>query len=174
MAKSIIRRFTKWFFITLNVLVCLLFLLVCLSPFLNSSKWPFNSFLALATPYLVAILIFSTIFWLIIKPVRAFIPIITLLIGWKQLTVICAWHIPTTFNSENKKDSVLRIITWNVRGLYGLSKNGYTQVRDRIEIGELVNRLEPDIVCLQEFNSNYERNPYGNNIGLFTGRCPYY
>src|SRR4051812_21787 len=175
MAKSIIRRFTKWFFITLNVLVCLLFLLVCLSPFLNSSKWPFISFLALATPYLAVILIFSTIFWLIVKPMRALIPIITLLIGWKQLTVICAWHTSRTFNSENKNDSVLRIITWNVRGLYGLSKNGYTQIHDRSEIGELVNRLNPDIVCLQEFN-NYtaEHNPSSNNIGLFTKKCPYY
>src|SRR4051812_28911861 len=175
MAKSIIRRFTKWFFITLNVLVCLLFLLVCLSPFLNSSKWPFISFLALATPYLAAILIFSTIFWLIVKPVRALIPIITLLMGWKQLTVICAWHASRTFNSENKNDSVLRIITWNVRGMYGLSKNGYTQIRDRSEIGELVNRLNPDVVCLQEFNNSTAANsPFPNNIGLFTRKCPYY
>jgi len=175
MAKSVIRRFAKWFFITLSVLVCIVFLLACLSPFLNPSGWPFISFLALATPYLAVILMFSTIFWLIVKPVRALIPIITLLIGWKQLTVICAWHASRTFDSENKNDSVLRIITWNVRGLYGLSKNGYTQLHDRSEIGELVNRLNPDVVCLQEFNnSTSERNPFSNNIGLFTGKCPNY
>jgi endonuclease/exonuclease/phosphatase family metal-dependent hydrolase len=175
MAKSLIRRFTKWFFITLNILVCIVFLLACLSPFLNPSQWPFISFLALSTPYLAVILIFSTIFWLIVKPVRTLIPIITLLLGWKQLMVICAWHASHTFNSENKNDSLLRIITWNVRGMYGLSKNGYTQIRDRSEIGELVNRLNPDVVCLQEFNNSTSKNsPSSNNIGLFTGKCPNY
>ncbi|HEY6975935.1 MAG TPA: endonuclease/exonuclease/phosphatase family protein [Chitinophagaceae bacterium] len=175
MAKSLIRRFAKWFFISLNILVCIVFLLACLSPFLNSSKWPFISFLALGIPYLAVLLIFLTIFWLIIKPVRALISIVTLLIGWKQLTVICAWHTSRTFNNENKNDSVLRVITWNVRGMYGLSKNSYTQIRDRSEIGELVSRLNPDIVCLQEFNnSTYKNSPYANNIGLFTGKCPYY
>jgi endonuclease/exonuclease/phosphatase family metal-dependent hydrolase len=175
MAKSVIRRFAKWFFIALSVLVCIVFLLACLSPFLNPSQWPFISILALATPYLAVILIFTTIFWLVVKPIRAFIPIITLLVGWKQLTVVCAWHLSRTFNSENKSDSVLRIITWNVRGMYGLSKNGYTQVRDRSEIGELVNRLNPDVVCLQEFNnSTAKNNPLANNIGLFTGKCSYY
>src|SRR6476646_4430356 len=170
MAKSFIRRTVKWFFISLNVLICIVFLLACLSPFLNSSKWPFIGLLALSIPYLAVLLIFSAIFWLIIKPVRALIPVITLLIGWKQLTVICAWHPSRTFNSENKNDSVLRIITWNVRGMYGLSKNSYTQIHDRSEIGELVNRLNPDIVCLQEFNNS----AVTDNIALFTGKCPYY
>jgi len=175
MAGKFIRKFTKWFFITLNILVCIVFLLACLSPFLNPSRWAFIGFLALAVPYLAVVLIFSMIFWLIVKPVRAFIPIIALLIGWKQLTVICAWHASRTFNGENKGDSVIRIITWNVRGMYGLSKNSYTQIHDRIEIGALINRLDPDIICLQEFNnSTYKSSPYANNIGLFTGECPYY
>jgi endonuclease/exonuclease/phosphatase family metal-dependent hydrolase len=175
MARSFIRRFAKWFFITLNILVGIVFLLACLSPFLNPSRWPVIGFLALAVPYLAVILIFSVIFWLIVKPVRALIPIITLLIGWKQLVVICAWHASRTFNSERKSDSALRIITWNVRGMYGLSKNSYMQIHDRNEIGALVNRLEPDIVCLQEFNnSTYDNYPLANNIGLFTGKCPYY
>ncbi len=175
MAGSFIRKFAKWFFIVLNLLVCIVFLFACLSPVLNPAKWPIIGFLALGVPYLATVLIFSVIFWLIVKPVRALIPIITLLIGWKQLVVICAWHATDTFNIESKSDSVLRIITWNVRGMYGLSNSSYTQTHNRNEIGALVNKLDPDIVCLQEFNnSTYTNNPNANNIGLFTGKCPYY
>lgn len=175
MAKGFVRKFIKWFFISLNILISLLFLLACLSPFLNPHNWPIIGFLPLGVPYLVMALIFYLIFWLIVKPVRALIPFITLLIGWKQLTVIFAWHPGQTFSINNKTDSTLRIITWNVRGMYGMSKSGYVQVRNRNEIAALINKYNADVVCLQEFMDNINpKNSFGNNIGLFTGNCPYY
>ena len=115
------------------------------------------------------------IFWLIVKPVRALIPLVTLLIGWKQLSVIFAWHPSQTFNIDNRTDSTLRIITWNVRGMYGMSNSGYVQIRSRNEIAALINKYNPDVVCLQEFmNNTNPKYPFGNNIGLFTDNCPYY
>ncbi len=175
MAKGFVRKFLKWFFISVNILICLLFLIACLSPFLNPHDWPIIGFLPLAVPYLAIALIFYLIFWLIVKPVRALIPLVTLLIGWKQLSVIFAWHPAKTFNIHNRTDSTLRIITWNVRGMYGMSKSGYIQVRSRNEIAALINKYNPDVICLQEFMNNVNpKNPFGNNIGLFTNNCPYY
>jgi endonuclease/exonuclease/phosphatase family metal-dependent hydrolase len=175
MAARIIRKITKWFFISLNIFICIIFLLACLSPYVNPQEWSLIGFLSLSVPYVAVLLIFSVIFWLIAKPVVSLIPILTLLIGWKQLSVICAWKPLHTFNSEIKTDSILRIVTWNVRGMYGLSNSGYTQQRNRNEIAALVNNLKPDIVCLQEFNNvTYGGNKDGNNIELFKVACPYY
>src|SRR3954447_7074447 len=175
MAKGFVRKFIKWFFISLNILISLLFLIACLSPFLNPHNWPIIGFLPLAVPYLAIALIFYIIFWLIVKALRALIPLVTLLIGWKQLSVIFAWHPAQPFNIDNRTDSTLRIITWNVRGMYGMSKSGYVQVRSRNEIAALINKYNADIVCLQEFMNNINpKNPFGNNIGLFIGNCPYY
>jgi len=175
MAGSFIRKFTKWIFISLTILVCIVFLLACLSPYVSPAKWAPIGFLSLAAPYLAVLLIFSVIFWLVAKPVFSLMPLITLLIGWKQLSVICAWHPSHSFSSEHKPDSVLRIITWNVRGLYGISNSPYTQNKNRNEIASLVNNLDPDVICLQEFN--YLTNPgelnYGN-VNLFTKNSPYY
>jgi len=97
-----------------------------------------------------------------------------LLIGWKQLTVIAAWHPSHTFNNT-KADTTLRIITWNVRGMYGISNSFYTQQRNRQEIAKLVNNLDADVVCMQEFNnSTYPNDPNANNIGLFIKDHPHY
>ena len=174
MAIGFIRKFAKWFFISLNILICAIFLVACLSPFLNPHNWAFTGFLSLAVPYLATLLILFIIFWLVVKPVRAFIPLITLLIGWKQLSVIWAWHPSQKFN-ETKSDSTIRIITWNVRGMFGLSNSGYTQLQNRAQIAALINNYNPDIVCLQEFNTSYlETDPEWHNIILFTQKCPYY
>jgi endonuclease/exonuclease/phosphatase family metal-dependent hydrolase len=97
-----------------------------------------------------------------------------LLIGWKQLSVTVAWHPSKTFNEE-KKDSAFRVLTWNVRGLYGISTSYYTQGRTRTDIATLVNNLDADVVCLQEFNNITDKNdPNYNNIGLFEKKYPYY
>ena len=149
-------------------------MLACLSPFISPDQWTPVGFLSLSVPYLATALILYTIFWLIAKPYLALVPFITLLIGWKQLSVIIAWHPSTTFN-ETKSDACLRLLTWNVRGMYGISNSSYTQHRNRNEIAALVNKLNPDIVCLQEFNNiSYMKDPNANNIGLFTEKCPYY
>src|SRR5215831_18296693 len=145
MTKGFFRKFVKWFFISVNLLISFIFLFSCLSPLLNPKDWPMIGFLPLAVPYLTVVLIFFLIFWLIVKPVRVLIPLITLMIGWKQLSVIFAWHPSKTFSNDNKSDSVLRIVSWNVRGMYGLSNSGYTQNRNRNDIASLVNSLNADV-----------------------------
>ncbi len=175
MAGSIIRKFTKWFFISLNIIGCVVFLLTCLSPVVSPVQFGLSGFLAMAAPYVIGLLIFSVIFWLIAKPIVALVPIITLLIGYKQVSVAFAWHPLNTFSNENKSDSALRIISWNVRGMYGVSTNDYKQKRNRNEIASLINDLNPDIICLQEFNNSIsEKNKSAHNIDLFTGKCPHY
>ena len=175
MAIGFVRKFIKWFFVSFNILISLLFLFACLSPVVKPYDWPIIGFLSLAVPYLAITLILYLIFWLVVKPVRALIPLVTLLIGWKQLSVIFAWHPSKTFNTESKTDSTFRIITWNVRGMYGMSKSGYVQVRNRNDIAALINGYDADVVCLQEFMNNLNpKNSFGNNIELFTASCPYY
>jgi endonuclease/exonuclease/phosphatase family metal-dependent hydrolase len=174
MAISFIRKFAKWFFISLNILICIVFLLACLSPYLNPRNMPISGFLALGLPYLASLLVLFAIFWLIVKPVRVFIPLITLLIGWKQVSVIWAWH-PSKKFAEVKSDSAIRIITWNVRGMFGLSNSGYTQLQNRAQIAALINNYNPDLICLQEFNTSYlATDPEWRNIALFTQKYPYY
>lgn len=174
MAGKYIRKIAKWFILSVNIICCILFLLACLSFYVSPGKWPPIGFLSIGAPYIATALFFFIIFWLIAKPKLAILPFVTLLIGWKQLEVIIAWHPSATFNEE-KKDSSFRILTWNVRGLYGISNNYYTQQRNRTDIANLVIKLDADVVCLQEFNNiTLKTDPNFNNIGLFNKAYPYY
>lgn len=173
MAGKLLRKLSKRIFIYITAIVCFLFLLSCLAPYLNPARWWFIGFLGLGVPYLVILLVFAIIFWLIFKPRWALLPFICLLIGWKQLSVLFATHYHDTFVQE-KTDSTIRIVDWNVGSMYGLSENTDTRKHNRTEIAGAVIKLEPGIICLQEFNHSYTQGEEANNIGLFTKDYPYY
>ncbi len=173
MAASFLRASVKWFFLSLNIIVCLLFLIGCLAPYINPAKVWLIGFLGLSLPYLITLLIFFILFWFFAKPILALIPIISLLIGWKQLSVLFACHMPHEF-VQQKTDSTIRIVDWNVGSMYGMSNNSEIKRHDRTEIADLILRQQPDIICLQEFNHSYTQGPQANNIGLFSSAYPYF
>lgn len=173
MAGKFLRRFSKRIFIYLTVLVCAIFLGSCLAPYLNPAKWWLIGFLGLSVPYVVIILVFAIIFWLIFKPRWALLPFLTLLVGWKQLSVLFAIN-PLRDFVEAKTDSTIRIVDWNVGSMYGLSENKDKRKHNRTEIAGAIIKLQPDIICLQEFNHSYTQGPEADNIGLFTKDYPYY
>ena len=130
-AGDVIRKFFKWFFISINLIVCLMFLLACFAPYINPNKFAFIGFLTLSLPYLATLLFFSFLFWIIAKPLLALIPLLTLAIGWKQIHSLFAFNIPPDFVLK-KNDSALRIVDWNVGSMYGLSSNTEIKKTDRL------------------------------------------
>lgn len=167
-----VRKFFKRFFVGLNLLVCAIYLLACLAPFLNPSAWYIFGFLSLSFPYIVILLVFSVFFWLIVKPRWALLPIMVLLMGFKQLSVIFGVHPATKF--VTKAADNIRIVDWNVGNMYGLSNNADKKKHNRTEIAEAILKLQPDVICLQEFNNSTKRGDEANNLALFTAVYPYY
>ena len=51
-------------------------------------------------------------------------------------------------------------------GFYGITNSNYTQRRNRLEISKLIHGLDPDIVCMQEFNDRVFQGEQRNNIDL--------
>src|ERR1700691_5363309 len=113
MAK--LRNFTRRFFIVINFIVVILFLLACANAYLHPNKWWIISLLGLIFPALLFLLIVFLIFWLFSsKRYWIIIPLIGLIIGWKNIHAFFAFNISSSFTSQ-KPDSALRVITWNVR-----------------------------------------------------------
>lgn len=169
MATVRFRKLLRKVLIIINAIVAGLFLIACLVPYLNPSTWWFMGFLGLAFPYMALLLVFSIIFWWVAKPIVSILPILTLLIGWKQLSVLFAFHKFETF-TEKKDSTQLRIIDWNVRSLQGLSGKSDKKRIDRATIPETILTQNPDVVCLQEFNNSETQ----DNVGRFTGKLPYH
>jgi endonuclease/exonuclease/phosphatase family metal-dependent hydrolase len=172
MAKVTIRKVFKIFFITLNTVVSCLFLLGCLSPWLNPSKFWAIGFIGLMMPYLIMLMLLSIIFWLIVKPKLVLIPVIVFFIGYKQMSVVFGWHFKTAF-VEEKVNTNIRIVDWNIQGFNGLSKNKNARRHIREDIANSIDKLNPDVVCLQEFNNSSNKSD-ADNISLFNKKYPYY
>ncbi len=168
-----LKRFTRGVFILLTLLPTALFLLACLTPYIDNSSWWIAGFLGIAFPYLVIVQIFLLIFWIIAKPRYALIPFVSLLVGYGQLRVLFAVNISPPF-TEKKQAGHLRILSWNIRNFVALSDNPQKIKHNKDEVVSAILRLEADVLCLQEFNHSATKGEQDNNIKLFTKEYPYH
>ncbi|HEY0299353.1 MAG TPA: endonuclease/exonuclease/phosphatase family protein [Arachidicoccus sp.] len=174
MPFTFLRRLTRSIILVPTILLALLFIASCIASELNPKGWWFVGFLGLLLPYLVLLLIFAFIFWLLAKPAYTLIPLLALMIGWRQISVVFSYHIFNSFHSENKTKNAIRIVSWNVGSMYGLSHDKNNKKHDRKEIASTILGLQPDIICLQEFSNSETQGEEANNIGLFAKDYPYH
>ncbi|MBL7700886.1 MAG: endonuclease/exonuclease/phosphatase family protein [Ferruginibacter sp.] len=147
MPKNIFRRFTKHFFIVTNVTAAILFLLGCYGYFFDPKIfWPIG-FLTLTAFYFLLILAAFIIFWLFIKPKRAFISAIAILLAFKPVLNIVPFNFSGSFTKQKKADA-LRIMTWNVAQFNVMEDEKHPEIKSRMI--DVINQNEPDIACFQE------------------------
>ncbi len=146
-----------------------MFLLACLSPYINPARWWISGFTGLGFPYLFLAQVFFIIFWLFARPRLALIPVIALLIGWKQISVVFAWHPGSGF-SKNHPENVLRVVDWNIHSFNGSSDYNDTKRNMPHDVATSIIKLNPDVICLQEFNTAVS----ADNISHFKTDYPYY
>ncbi len=170
---GVLRNLTRRVIFFLTLICCAVYLVACLSPFISPNSWWLIGFFSLLFPYLATLLFFTVIFWLMAKPRYALLPLLVLLLGYKQLNVLFAIHFRHHFTNE-KPANAIRIVDWNVGNMYGLSSNTETRKHNRTEIAGAILQLQPDIICLQEFNHSLTQGEEANNIGLFLLQYPYY
>jgi endonuclease/exonuclease/phosphatase family metal-dependent hydrolase len=157
-----LRIFTRRFFIIANVVVVLLFLVACLVPYLDPQQWWPIGFLGLLFPILLLLVILFLAAWLIIlKPRRALISAVALLVGIKNISVVMAFHSPDAFD-YSRKPGTLRIVTWNVARFIELKKNSNKGSATRLKMFELIRQQNADVLCLQEFHTSLDTNYYNN------------
>ena len=172
MAASVFRKFTKRFFLIITLLLCIILVFACLAPYLNPAHWWLIGFIGLSVPYLLTLILFAFLFWLIVKPKLSLIPLASLFIAWKQIAVLFGLHYGLEF-AQPKPNDVIRLVDWNVAGLHGISHNKEKRRHNRIELADAIIKLQPDIICMQEYNNSYDKNSLINNNTLFENLYPY-
>ena len=167
--KSRIRRIGKKIFLILQLLLTFLFLYP-----LFIKPLPFiwiNGFLGLLAPYIVIAQLLLFIFWLLAKPWLSLIPLLTLVIGWETLFSLVAWH-PGMNMAQKKKDNICRVISWNVKGFNGNQATSTLKLRTQ-DIAYSIQKWNPDIICMQEYNTNDRPNDIANHATYFNKNYPY-
>ncbi len=171
---SKLRLFTKRFFIYSNVIVALVFLLACLVPYLNPGNWWFISVLAYAFPFLLLFVIFFLLGWLmILRPKHALISFITLLIGYKSISVFWAFNKPRGFKTEKAPGSI-RVASWNVARFIELKRNNNKGSETRLKMLEQIRQENADVLCLQEFHTCTNPEFYDNIAAVQALGYPYF
>lgn len=147
MASNFFRRVTRHFFIVTNIVIALFFLLGCYGYLIRPSAfWPVG-FLTLTAFYLFLVLLAFIFFWLFVKPARAFISIVAILLAYKPLGNILPYRLSQSFNKAKQPNS-LRVLTWNVAQFNIMNDKQRPQTKQQML--NAINEYEPDIACFQE------------------------
>lgn len=156
------RLFTKRFFIYCNIIVVFFFLLSCLASYLDPQKWWLISFLGLAFPFLLILVILFIAGWLILFKYRlTLISGIALLLGLNSIFVFFAFHLPGGFNYK-KDPQTLRVATWNVDRFIEMKRNNNKGSQARLKMFDLIKQQDADVLCLQEFHTSTLPDFYDN------------
>jgi endonuclease/exonuclease/phosphatase family metal-dependent hydrolase len=167
--KSRLRIFGKRSMLFLNILVSIVLLYpLAFSPV--NYIW-INGFIGIITPYLLLLELFFLIFWLVVKPALIIPSLLSLILSWKLIIVIVGLHPGASF-PKIKKDNSVRVISWNVRGFNGLSQKSTLKLRTE-EIAYSIQKWNPDIICLQEYNTNERKGDIANHAPYFEKKYPY-
>ncbi|MRG46389.1 hypothetical protein GFS24_14800 [Chitinophaga sp. SYP-B3965] len=159
-----LRLFTKGFFLIVNAVTVLFFLLACLAPFISPVRfWPI-SFITLGFPFLLMLLLLFLIFWIIFHPKYALIPLVALVIGWKSVSAFISLRWPTNWETYDKPEGTINVMSYNV-ALFGLyAKKDSKPTREAMF--QLISEHKPDVLCLQDFYTSEKLDDFNNREDL--------
>ena len=140
-------------FVSLTIVLILVYGLACLTPLVSPARWVGMGFLALAFPVLLLLLLVLAVTWFFIRKKTAWVFLLLLACG--------SWHIVHLFGFHSGKFTVarpagtVRIMGWNVQGFATREKylDSFNSVRHRLF--RYIQQQQPDILCLQDFMEYY-------------------
>jgi endonuclease/exonuclease/phosphatase family metal-dependent hydrolase len=138
-------------FLLINIGIIFLYLLVCLTPFINTGEYWWIALPGLAFPLLCFAMLCFLILWAILKSKWFWVTLIVLLLGIQQILAVFSFHIPQQF-SEVQPPNTLRILHWNVEGWdehYENLKNKPSNFYP--EMMNLIKSKNADILCFEEY-----------------------
>ncbi len=163
-----VKKWIRILFRAVNIAIILLYLLVCLVPFLNGGRFWYISFLGLGFPYLLICLLFFLCYWAVKRSKWFFAVLITLLLGFQQISVMIGLSFSSREKAGLKSEIAVRVMTWNVFRWDEQNKKAKGGVSNRKLMIDAVNKQNADILCFQEFFEPRNTTDFENNIDTFT------
>ncbi|HRN56260.1 MAG TPA: endonuclease/exonuclease/phosphatase family protein [Agriterribacter sp.] len=171
-----IRTFLKRALQVIYLGIVAVFLAACLSPFLNPATWWLFGFLGLAFPYLLIALLLFLAGWLFVRSRWSWLAVIALLLGWKNIASVFAFHPFSSFDKEKKEAGTLRIMTWNIKSFFPPEniKNREKRIAHRESIFGVIRDYDPDVIAIQEFYTIENVKWFNNRLYLRNMGYRYY
>ena len=167
----ILRKVSKKIFIVTNIAAAIAFLLVFCTVFLNPGRYWYISILGIGFPFIVLALAAFIFFWWFFKSRWAFLSIATLLLGWGQVHALFGFHLFASFDTAKPADA-LRVMQWNVSRLDQMNPKR-PGGSFRKPILAFIKKMNPDVLCMQEFLESNNPREFDENIPYFTDTLKY-
>ena len=145
----------------INIFIVFFYLLACLTPFLPPGKFWMIALLGLGFPIMFFAVLAFLLVWLIARSKWFLLPLIALLLSWKQVSVIFGLNTDKEFTVAKSADT-LRVLSWNVSSWGETSKRGWIPRSDELMV-KLIDAQQPDVVCLQEV---YDRHAFTKGYSI--------
>ncbi len=127
-----------------NIILIFVTLGAYLSPYFHpSSGWLF-SVLGLLYPWLLLANVLFVIIWLLLSNHYFLFSLCCIILGWDHFTGFVGFHQA----NSSTADSDLVVMTYNCHGLMKINSQEYMTPE---ELQKLVDKYQPDLLCLQEF-----------------------
>ncbi len=139
--------------IFLNICFVILYLFVCLVPFVNTGVNWLIAVPGIIFPLLLFVLIAFIILWIILKSRFVWVSVITVILGFQQIAAVFSFHLPSGFYTK-KEPNTFRMMQWNVMGFdqanekYNIENGGHSL---RPFMMDVISEQNADILCFEEF-----------------------
>ena len=137
-----------FFFVGVTCLLCIGYLLACLTPVISPVDAWLMAFLALGFPYLAVCLLLFIIAWFWVNKKATLILLVILACGYTNLR--STFGVSFSPASLNKEEKTLRILGWNVRNFDNPANHADSANSVRNRMFRYISQVNPDVLCLQE------------------------
>ncbi|MGN6534052.1 MAG: endonuclease/exonuclease/phosphatase family protein [Ginsengibacter sp.] len=160
----------KKILIFVNICFVILYLFVCLVPFVNTGVNWFIAVPGIVFPLVLFVLFAFIILWIILKSRFVWFSVITVILGIQQIAAVFSFHLPSGFSAE-KQENTLRVMQWNVMGFdqanekYNIENGGHSL---RPFIMDVISEQNADVLCFEEFFEANDTAIFKSNISTIT------
>jgi endonuclease/exonuclease/phosphatase family metal-dependent hydrolase len=135
------------FLLVLNSVFILCLITSYISPYISPAKYWVLAFFGLAYPIWLVINLFFLVLWIILFRKFAWVCLLAIVLGFNHILAIFPIQIK---DHKTVPHGAIKIISFNVHSLYGISNKSYTP-KMRSKVTEFLTEQKPDIFCVQEF-----------------------
>jgi endonuclease/exonuclease/phosphatase family metal-dependent hydrolase len=171
------RSLFKKLVVIASICTVLVYLSVCLVPFINTGKYWYFAFPGLVFPLIFFALVCFIILLAILRSKFVWVAVVALLIGFQQIISVFSFHLPSTFEIE-RQPNTLRVLQWNVSSWdenHKKTKEALNQDDYRPEMMDLVRDQNADVLCFEEFFESEVSEYFISNISTLKKMgYPYY
>jgi endonuclease/exonuclease/phosphatase family metal-dependent hydrolase len=153
--------------LTVGILGSVLYLITCLTPYINPEHGYFFTFAGLLFPIGLIIMVAWCLISFLLFRKYSWIFFLILLAGYKNISVVFGFQPGNNFVQTKSKKSI-RVLSWNVNNFLSGQKMDPVKVNQMLDF---IKSADADILCFQDYSSvpSKQAGASTENIKLITG-----